>query len=236
MTAQVTFSESVVVKRFSAATAATAALNRAEALQAAGIATPIPIREDDRTLRFPRITGTTGPDLIQGLPDLLSPLLGLNRLRLPTLGLPQHDPLLRIRPRLALAPATVARLAQQQVTRLPATMDTICHGDFHPGQVIRDAAGRSWLLDLDDLALGPVEADLGNLIAWLASQSLRDPRPLADRLNDARASLVAAWTGLGGRTDHAILDPYMTLAIIRRALKRAERGDPSLLDELADTG
>ena len=233
MTAHVVLAESVVLKRFSSTTAATAALDRAEALQAAGIATPLPIRENDRTLRFPRIKGTTGPDLIARLPDLLSPLLGLNRLRLPSLGLPQHDPLRRIRPRLALAPPPVASLVLEQVPLLPEGTDRVCHGDFHPGQVIHDAEGRSWLLDLDDLALGPVEADLGNLIAWLASQPLRAPRPLTDRLVDSRATLVAAWTGLGGRTDPAILAPYMTLALIRRALKRAESGDTSLLDELA---
>ena len=235
MTAHVALLEGVVLKRFSTETAATAANDRATALQAAGINTPHPTRTDGRTLRFPRICGTTGADLLKALPDLLAPLTRLNQLRLPCLDLPQHDPLRRIRPRLALAPDGVARLVEQQLGQLPAPTDALCHGDFHPGQVIRDASGQSWLLDLDDLAHGPAEADLGNLIAWLATRPLPSSQPLAERIRQSQAVVLTAWTAIGCRADHALLVPYTTLAVIRRALKRAERGDPSLVEEMALT-
>ena len=233
MTTHVILSESVVLKRFSTADAASAAFDRAEALRSAGFATPRPTRADDQTLRFPRIRGTTGPDLIASLPDLLAPLLALQQVHLPALRLPRHDALLRIRPRLCHAPAAISWLAQQQLCHLPAERDTICHGDFHPGQVIRDASGRSWLLDLDDLARGPVEADLGNLMAWLATRPLPSPQPLLHRIAQERETLLAAWSGMGGCADRDLLEPYITLALIRRALKAAERGDPTLLTEMS---
>lgn len=233
MTAHVTLTERVVLKRFSTAEGATAALDRAEALHAAGIATPYPTRVDDRTLRFPRIRGMTGLDLIASLPDLLTPLLHLTQVRLPALSLPPHDAYRRILPRLSYASAGIAGLAQQQLRLLPAEGDRVCHGDFHPGQVIRDTSGRSWLLDLDDLAHGPVEADLGNLIAWLATRPLPSPQPVADRITRERATLLTAWTSIGGTADHDLLMPYVTLALVRRALKKAERGDPTLMNEIA---
>lgn len=232
MNARVTIGQSVVLKRFLTPAMAEAAFDRAAALWDAGIATPVPIRVDDLTLRFPRIHGDTGKNLLSSLRDLLSPLAKLHRLDLHGLGLRPYDPLARIRPRLSLAPAWMKDQISQTMARIPVGTRSLCHGDFHPAQVIRDAEGLSWLLDLDDLALGPVEADLGNLIGWLATQPGPSDPALVDRETHARRLILGEWQAMAGGVDLAALQDYTKLAIFRRALKQAERGDPSLLGQV----
>ena len=234
MNARVTVGQSVVLKRFSSTDLADAAVARATALQESGVATPVPTRIDHFTLRFPRVFGATGHDLLAALPDLLAPLVNLHRLHLPALDLEPFDPLARIRPRLSLAPEWMADMVETPMARLQPARRTLCHGDFHPAQVIRDAGGQSWLLDLDDLALGPVEADLGNLIGWLATQQGASDPTLGARLAWARRVILAEWETLVASVDQQVLADYITLAICRRALKRAEKHDFSLLLQVRD--
>lgn len=232
MNARVTIGQSTVLKRFSSAAAAEAALARAKALHEAGITTPVPTRTSDLTLCFPRIHGDTATALLASKPDLLAPLVNLHRIKPPGLSLQPYDPLARIHPRLSLAPIWMTNRITQIVPRLRNEMQRLCHGDFHPAQVIRDAEGLSWLLDLDDLALGPIEADLGNLIAWLATQQGLPDMALADRQEQARRSVLLEWRAMAGGIDLHSLGDFTTLAIFRRALKQAEKGDTSLLHQV----
>lgn len=232
MNARVTIEQTSVIKRFSSPEGADVAMLRAQALHDAGLSTPVPVKDDDRTLRFPRIVGISGPDLLAALPDLLVPLIALHRLVLPVLGLRPFDPLARIRPRLVLAPEWLATFVEAQAARVSCRPHGLCHGDFHPAQVIRDMSNQSWLIDLDDLALGPVEADLGNLIAWLATRTPADELTLAARHDQARTLILRHWRALGCSADLDQLETFTTMAICRRALKHLEHKDPSLLQQL----
>jgi aminoglycoside phosphotransferase (APT) family kinase protein len=91
------------------------------------------------------------------------------------------------------------------------------HGDLHPGQFIRDRRGQVWLIDLDDLALGPPEVDFGNLAACLAT---RRPGPLHEMARHAIAGVVAETPS----ANPALVAHFCEIALLRRALKLRERG------------
>lgn len=232
MNPRVTIGQSTVLKRFSSPTAAEAALARAKALHEAGITTPVPTRTSNLTLRFSRIQGETGEALLTSMRDLLAPLAALHRIQPPELGLQPYNPLARIQPRLSLAPIWMTDRIKQIGPRLRNDTRRLCHGDFHPAQVIRDAEGISWLLDLDDLALGPIEADLGNLIGWLATRQGPSEPALEDRLGQARLAILRDWHAAPNGIDVHNLGDFTTLAIFRRALKQAEKGNTSLLHQV----
>ncbi|MFI1960901.1 phosphotransferase family protein [Streptomyces althioticus] len=87
----------------------------------------------------------------------------------------------------------------------------LCHGDFHLGQLIRDAApGGPWLLiDVDDLGAGPPVWDLARPAAWYAVGML-DP--------DAWHRFLGAYRGAGGPAVPPDGDPWPALDVAARAL------------------
>lgn len=228
-TQSVSMEETRVVKVYPATPLSDAALHRANTLRAAGIATPAATRIAPDALAFPRIDGRSGTALASDLATLLAPLAALHRAAVP--GLAPHDPFHRIRPRLNHAPTALrARIEALETAGNPAPSVTI-HGDFHPGQVIAAPDGTGWLIDLDDLAHGAPEADLGNLLAYLlTAPATRDTAPRGGW----RDALLAAW---GGDELHpANFSRQTEIALIRRALKGAGRGDPLPLDRLMAGG
>ncbi|MEZ5912486.1 MAG: phosphotransferase [Paracoccaceae bacterium] len=203
------------------------ALQRAAWLRREGIRTPagrpgqIACQVD-----FDRIAGVSGIDLLAAAPmvDLLAPLGMLQGVRAG--DVPRFDPLLRIRPRLM---AGVADWLGRALGRLrPATTGgtVLLHGDFHLGQLIRDRTGEVWLIDLDDLAAGPQEADLGNVIAHLATSGPAARGGFDRSLAFWRDAVLAAWFALGRGCDPALVDRFLRLALIRRHLKLREAGRP----------
>ena len=91
-------------------------------------------------------------------------------------------------------------------------------------KVIVDRVGQAWLLDLDDIAAGPPEADIGNLIAHLATRpDTRLASPAAGLSHWQRR--VIATLPPGARLDPARLAAYRELALARRLLKGRARGD-----------
>jgi|GEM_PF-2976600 len=213
------------VKHYPSPSAADRALRRSRALAEAGLPTPAVLaRIGPQALCFQRIA-PAGP-----LPDLAGMLRLLEQLNgIPNCGLPRFDPFLRIRPRLHRAPGGLASLAQRLHARLDATAaraPAVVHGDFHPGQVLRDGAGHLWLVDLDDMALAPREADLGNLAAWMATQAIG---PLADSAAMARHAILRHVQG----AEAGLVALFCDIALLRRALKLAERGEGWALDQLA---
>jgi aminoglycoside phosphotransferase (APT) family kinase protein len=143
------------------------------------------------------------------------------------------DPFRRIRPRLHLAPPALRdRIDRLMYLPMP-TSGHVCHGDFHPGQVIRDAAGTSWLIDLDDLAVACPAADLGNLIAYLATSPPRSDT-ITTAVDQLTPAVMAAWASEPQTLNMAEITYFTEIALIRRALKRAERGDLAVLEQISD--
>jgi hypothetical protein len=216
MTARATWaSASAFCKRYATAQAAEVARARSVAASKAGVPTPAVRQSDDaHVVCFDYIQ----PDKPASLEAMLSTRTQLHRM--PTAGLARFDPFLRIRPRLEAAPSTIRALVAGLATK-DATLGwpakAVVHGDFHPGQVIRDQAGKVWLIDLDDLALGPVEVDLGNLVAWMATQT---PGRLDGLTADALAEVLSVAEG----ADATLTAHFVSIALVRRALKLQRKG------------
>jgi hypothetical protein len=228
-------------------------VQRVRQLVGAGLRTP-PVRYDAVANEFvsPWIHGETGRAALRGclgedaadasratdsfLDAALAPLVVLHNLRACELSLRLLDPWRRIDPRLdpregswldparrlraALATDLGAALAGAEARVVPV------HGDFHAGQLILDAADDSaWLLDLDDLAAGPVESDLANFAAHVVtSEDLHRgevPGPFAVLVR----RLAARYQRLASRScDEDLLRYYGAAALLRRALKLHGRG------------
>ena len=210
-----------------------------EALRTAGLPTPrVRLNPQDDTLVFPAIDGKAGLAMIVThgppvLPDLLRPLLMLHRARLE--GLAQFEPEAKIFPRLRTEDPPALREEVREAAQAlgQASRTTPVHGDFHAGQLIRDARGVVWLLDLEDLASGPPESDLGNFAAHLATRPETRRGPARQGFAHWLGHTLRAYQAIEGRADATLAGLHGRIALIRRALKLREQGDPSILGELA---
>lgn len=221
---------SAFLKAFDSEAAAREAERRSTALRRQAVRSPL-AEVTGATVRFQRIEGLSGLPLVQGPPvRWLAPLAALHACRLD--GIALFDPLRRIRPRLELLGHPGLRRALHGLAAPAPRGSALLHGDFHLGQVICDEQGVAWLIDLDDLAIGPAEADLGNLIANLATQAAL-PGPFAARLAHWRRSILGAWSRLGQRPRAPLVDHFTALALIRRHLKLREAGQPDFEAEIA---
>lgn len=214
----------VFFKHYPSRLMADAAWHRSTVALQHGVPTPPVLERPGPTiLGFQKVIATGQPSLAE-MVDVVARLH-----RMPPHRLGRFDPFLRIRPRLTGAlPQVVA-----QVTRLAAQdaalgwkETAVIHGDFHPGQLLRDGRGKVWLVDLDDLTLAPPEADLGNLAAWQATQS-------PDVLDDLARAAQQQVLGAAPWADPALIGHFSQIALIRRALKLAERGRPWAVEQLA---
>jgi aminoglycoside phosphotransferase (APT) family kinase protein len=174
-------------------------------------------------------------------------LLRLHRAGRAGLDLPWLDAWRRVRPRLA-PDAAAARvlgsgrlqsigttMARLSATELPASQSYgLVHGDFHLGQLIRLRGGNGFVIvDLDDLALGPPEADIANCAAHIATSPHLHRGPVELGARDLLDLLGAAYeTAAGTRLDQRRLFWHAATNLLRRVLKRAERtGDTLAADE-----
>jgi Ser/Thr protein kinase RdoA (MazF antagonist) len=128
-----------------------------------------------------------------------------------------EDELAALVDRAALAPREIgARVAGA----LPSVREawepvTVVHRDLYEEQVL--LGDRVGLIDLDDVALGPPELDIGNLVAHLDLLELRSRRDLA-------ASRTAFLEGYetAGALDRELLERCRTLARLRLACIHSE--------------
>lgn len=212
------------LKRYGHAGLAAEALRRAVVLRRQGVPTPAATPGPEvETLVFDRIEGRSGLALLDGAPELaLLPVVrGLHGASVP--GLPPHDPLRRIRPRLELT--DVAILREIAHGRVPSGR-AVLHGDLHLGQFIKDPAGAVWLVDLDDMALGPPEADLANFAAHLATT---DPGP---GVAEWVARVCHGWSTCGAPLDREVFARFLGFALLRRHLKLRAAGRPDFEAEI----
>jgi len=198
-----------------------------------------------RVLVFPWIEGLTGWERLarDGRLDpaagpfvrMIAVLATLHRIPPPGgVGLDRLDPWRRITPRLQRGsfPQTLRRNVWETAAALAAALDdlplepVLVHGDYHVGQLLFDAEGDiPWLLDLEDVGLGPAEFDLGNFVAHLAT-SLPDWRdsPLRGFRRLCR-HVVPCYAKLAGRVPSSRgIALYGAAALLRRGLKLWENG------------
>lgn len=241
MTERLTIAGNVVQKRLRDRHEAIRLVARTEALIAAGVPTPtVAVDDAEATVTMARIEGEGGLTAIarEGAPALrrvLQPLTTLHPVQLP--DLPIFDPVVKIAGRLARSPnAAISAIMEDALRHVgKGGKASTIHGDFHARQVILDGKGRGWVLDLDDLAAGPPEADLGNFAAHLATRSetaLEFPGASFAYWLEVTLNTFEEW----GPIDHALAEAHGRLALVRRALKLAEAGDHSVLRALAEQG
>jgi aminoglycoside phosphotransferase (APT) family kinase protein len=114
--------------------------------------------------------------------------------------------------------------ALEIVNRQGGPRATVVHGDYHLRQILIEGELQTpWLLDLDDLALGPRESDLGNVAA-------PSPRIYGDwamqEFSTVLTEVQEAYQRAGGQpTDRDSLLAHGAVALLRRALKGWEQDD-----------
>lgn len=211
------------VKHYFDHSTAQEALRRSSVLRAAGVPTPAVLGvTGDKALCFEHIEGQTArARVVDNLLPLLSVVARLHRASVT--DLPGYDPFLRIRPRVTLrTKLPVGEILSEPVPTGGATL----HGDLHVGQFIRSDDETVWLVDLDDLAIGPPEADLANFAAHLAtSQPSRSIGDWSDRV-------CGAWVQVGEAVDHRVFGRFLRFALLRRHLKLREAERPDFEDEI----
>jgi aminoglycoside phosphotransferase (APT) family kinase protein len=182
---------------------------------------------------------------------LIDPLVRLHGSDPSGLDLRPLDPWRKIHPRIEAVGARSGRAAVffrrveascllcaralAAATRDGASRPTVVHGDFHARQLLMgDDPQMPWLLDLEDLALGAGESDLGNFVAHLVTS----PR-ICGALSEHRFSAVLprvqqSYQRLGGRApEQRLLLAHGAIALLRRALKGWERNaDPATTDSI----
>ncbi len=126
--------------------------------------------------------------------------------------------------RSAGAPPAVADAVRTLLPLLqcPWRADTVVHRDLYEEQIVVGTA--IGLLDLDDVAGGPAELDLGNLMAHLDLLSKRTGRQLGAPV----AAMLSAYRQVGP-LDEALLEQCRLLSLLRLACLHAE---PALVPQL----
>jgi aminoglycoside phosphotransferase (APT) family kinase protein len=100
---------------------------------------------------------------------------------------------------------------------------TAVHRDLYEEQIL--VGERIGLIDLDDVALGPPELDIGNLLAHVDLLALRSGRDLSAPTR----ALLEAYSRAGASLDADLLERCRRLTILRLA---CIHGEPLLLDLL----
>ena len=217
-----------------------ALVHRTTLLRAADVRTPHAVYDERRKrLKIEHCVGERGDvflsrrhphsTAVEDLTRLLRPLVTLHSVRIDHSLLDRFDPWRRIRPRLDAMSGPLRVEFDDLVRRMDPLVTALCrggvvHGDFHPGQLIVPLDGDPWLLDLDDLATGAPEVDLGNLVAYLAT-AVPTTEPRAHAFHHAEGLVAAAYHSATSRAaDWGLLRLSGATALIRRSLKLHERG------------
>jgi aminoglycoside phosphotransferase (APT) family kinase protein len=217
-------------------------------LRLAGV--PVPETSKDATtgaLRQPWIEGPTlresliaaGPmrtvkDFTrqrQNIHGVMRALVKLHGAETSASGLRRFDPFRLIDPRLetdllGTLSSENRKLAGDMRVRLGErltgfTTSGLIHGDLHAGQVIQDrATGTWWLIDLDDVSIGPPEADIGNFCAHMASTPAING---IDMIGAIKAMTKLCIIAYDGTLEPGAVKAFGAAALVRRALKCAER-------------
>ena len=111
-----------------------------------------------------------------------------------------------------------------RITRLLAACDRLgtsvttphlcgIHRDFYPAQVMVDRT-RLYLLDFDLYCQGDPGLDVGNFVAHITEECMRNGRP-PDALAEVKAALIERFIALSGEAFQPSIDAYDTLTLVR---------------------
>jgi len=119
---------------------------------------------------------------------------------------------------------TILQECDRLSTLCPPQSGYPIHRDFYPDQILVDYP-RLWLVDLDLHCQGDPALDIGNFIAHMTEQSLRqvgDPAALHDQEVALREAFVQAWITAGADGDRVdaqqlrmAIDHYTVLSLVR---------------------
>ncbi len=243
MKTHVRFGKQAVFKRYASRKQAEDAARYGDLLSKAGVLTPQGrLAGRGCLVAYHRIGGVAGlPAIAEFREAILAPMMKQARTlhtATPPGGIAPFDPLKRIVPRLTddleavYAPFVAAAL--EDIDRASAK-PCLVHGDLHAGQYIADAEGNTWLLDFDDLALAPLEADLGNFAAHLATRPETMAADYVPGMRQWLVQTVAAYRASAGEVNVPLAEAYGRIALVRRALKLAARGDHAVEARLRST-
>jgi len=118
-----------------------------------------------------------------------------------------------LRARAASAGAALGAAVRHRAMSLAAPWQcpTVVHRDLYEEQIL--LGDRVGLIDLDDVALGPPELDIGNLVAHVELLGVRAGVPLTGPLR----ALLAAYRRCGPVLDRALAARCRRLALLRLA-------------------
>lgn len=226
---------------------------RSKLLAAAGVRTPVGAYDSStHELTFQWIAGTSGRDIAHRcfstpkanrapvaktdlLRALLVPLARLHRVDGRPLRLQAVDAWRRIRPRLVAGPSrdTTFAHARRVRDRLKAIGSDLCtdiervpiHADYHVGQLLLETpSAEPWLLDMDDVASGPREYDLGGFSAHLATDGLLND-DVQETFRKIERLVRTGYEDITGVcVDAQLTNYYGAVSLLRRALKLRECG------------
>ena len=130
----------------------------------------------------------------------------------------------RVRERIgrAGAPERLATTALKAMAELPSASQ-LCHGDYHPGNLLVEASGRHFVIDWGGASAGPPEADVARTIVLLRLGDPDNPSPAIRLITRyARRLLIAGY--LRGYHSVTKIRRVPPLAMGRRARRRPPRG------------
>lgn len=181
--------------------------------------------------------------------DALGPVVRLHRASAAGLDLALAQPLKKVWSRLDAAATTqvdvdddfmakATALAHKFEARLEADMPPrqfsagLVHGDLHAGQFVFDEGGNAWLLDLDDVAIGPPELDIANIAAHAVTSLDIFYGQVELGFIYLTSHLAAHYERAGGDAlDPDVIRVFGASCLLRRAMKlrgdRRSRPDPA---------
>jgi ABC-type multidrug transport system fused ATPase/permease subunit len=167
------------------------------------------------------LCGTAVDDPLATAPAAGAQLRALHTARAPV-GTRVLDPVLgaaaTARTVAALLPeraAAIERLLGHIAATAPGPGHALCHGDFHPRQLLRTERGLS-VLDFDEWGVGPPALDLGTYAAHALDRSPANGDTLRARVDRIDRVLDALVAGYGSAPDS--LRWHAAVAVLRRSV------------------
>ncbi len=145
-------------------------------------------------------------------------------------ALKAFEPFAKVRPRIPFlyndgqrerVENLVGRLAAR-LSELETCHATIVHGDFHFGQVmVESATARAHIIDLDDIAVGCPEADIGNFAAHVVTAGSLYSGDVTLGISTLLPVLIEAYQSDAGalRLNREAVALFASAALLRRLLK-----------------